>query len=150
MHIMSTTLKIVLSVLIILGAGGYLLASTMATGDALTYYHNADELIVKPSAFSGQKIRLGGKVQKGTILQKKGTLDYKFEIRPVDEMLKFPEARGKTVTVAYTGIVPDTFKDDANVIVGGSLGTDGTFQAQDLIAKCPSKYEAMEKTKGTY
>jgi cytochrome c-type biogenesis protein CcmE len=147
---MGSTLKIVLSLIVIGGAGAYLLGSTMSSGEALTYYHNADELIAQPKQFLGQKIRLGGKVQKGTIFQKKGTLEYRFEVHPVDEMLKYAEAKNKTIQVAYTGIVPDTFKDDANVIVGGALAEDGTFQAQDLTAKCPSKYEAMDKNKGKY
>jgi cytochrome c-type biogenesis protein CcmE len=65
-------------------------------------------------------------------------------------MLKYPEAMGKTITVRYAGIVPDTFKDDAEVIVSGSVKGDGTFVAKDLIAKCPSKYEAKSKAEGTY
>jgi cytochrome c-type biogenesis protein CcmE len=150
MQAMTGAVKIALSLLVIAGAGTYLLASTMATGDSLTYFHNADEVIAKPEAMKGQKIRVGGKVEKGTILQKKGTLEYRFEVKPIDEMMKFPEAKGKTVTVAYNGIVPDTFKDDAQVIVGGTLGADGVFVAQDLVAKCPSKYEAADKNKGTY
>jgi cytochrome c-type biogenesis protein CcmE len=147
---MGPTVKIVLSLLVIGGAAAYLLASTMATGDSLTYFHTVDEVVVKPHAFKGQKIRVGGFVQKGSIIQKKGTLEYRFEVRPVEEMIKHAEARGKTLTVAYTGIVPDTFKDDAQVIVGGTVADDGSFVAKDLVAKCPSKYEAAEKQKGSY
>jgi cytochrome c-type biogenesis protein CcmE len=65
-------------------------------------------------------------------------------------MLKHAEFANSTVTVRYTGVVPDTFKDDAEVIVTGTLGSDGVFQASDLLAKCPSKYEAEAKSKGTY
>jgi cytochrome c-type biogenesis protein CcmE len=65
-------------------------------------------------------------------------------------MLKHPEFANSTVTVRYEGVVPDTFKDDAEVIVTGTLGSDGVFQASDLLAKCPSKYEAEMKSKGTY
>ena len=46
--------------------------------------------------------------------------------------------------------MPDTFKDDAEVIVAGQVQPDGSFEAQELIAKCPSKYEAAEKNQGTY
>jgi cytochrome c-type biogenesis protein CcmE len=46
--------------------------------------------------------------------------------------------------VAYHGIIPDTFVDDAAVVVEGQLQDDGTFRAHTLLAKCPSKYEAAE------
>lgn len=147
------TTKIVLSVLLILGAGGYLLADTLDNPDTLTYFHGADEVIVKPDAYVGQKIRLGGHVEKGSIMQKPGTLEFQFEVQPVNKpgMLKHPEALGKTIVVRYTGVVPDTFKDDAEVIVTGKLQADKQmFIASELLAKCPSKYEAEEKSSGTY
>jgi cytochrome c-type biogenesis protein CcmE len=147
---MAATVKIIISLLIIAGATGYLLVGTMGNSEALTYFHNVDEVIAKPHDFRDQKIRIGGHVLPGSIAQKKGTLEYRFEVKPVEAMMKFPETRGKTVTVAFTGIVPDTFKDDAECIVTGKLGADGTFNATELIAKCPSKYEAAEKNKGTY
>lgn len=147
---MGGMIKIVASLLVIGGAGAYLLGSTLTEGETLTFFHNADEVIARPDVFKGQRIRVGGRIEKGTIFQKKGTLEYRFDVRPVDEMIKFPEARGKTITVAYTGIVPDTFKDDAQVIVTGSLGEDGTFSGKEVLAKCPSKYEAAEKSAGKY
>jgi cytochrome c-type biogenesis protein CcmE len=147
------TTKIVLSVLVILGAGGYLLADTLDNPDTLTYFHGADVVIMKPTEFLGQRIRMGGHVEKDSIMQKPGTLEYQFEVKPVDKpgMLKHPEALGKTITVRYTGVVPDTFKDDAEVIVTGKLQPGGElFIGSELLAKCPSKYEAEEKNAGTY
>lgn len=147
------TIKIVLSVLLILGAGGFLLADTLDNPDTLTYFHGADEVIVKPNEFIGQRIRLGGHVEKDSIMQKPATLDFQFEVKPVDKpgMLKHPEALGKTITVRYSGVVPDTFKDDAEVIVTGKLQPGGElFIASELLAKCPSKYEAEEKSAGEY
>jgi len=147
------TIKIIMSVALILGAGGYLLASTLDSPDTLTYFHGADEVLVAPDDFVGQRIRLGGHVEKGSIMQKPGTLEFQFEVKPVDKpgMLKFPEAVGKTIAVRYTGVVPDTFKDDAEVIVTGKLQPGGKlFVASELLAKCPSKYEAAEKNDNTY
>lgn len=147
---MSASIKIVLSLLIIGGAAGYLLYSTMGSPEALSYFYGADEVIVNKATFTGQKIRVGGYVEECSILQKKGTMEYRFEVRPdhphkMEQVLKHPEAKGKTITVAYTGVVPDTFKDNAEITVAGTLLPDGTFAAQDLTAKCPSKYEAAEK-----
>ena len=41
----------------------------------------------------------------------------------------------------FRGIAPDTFTDSVDVVVGGRMGADGTFQATELLAKCASRYE---------
>jgi cytochrome c-type biogenesis protein CcmE len=147
----SQTVKIVASIVLIGGAATYLLADTLfADAEALTYFHPADAVMAQKAELTGKRIRMGGHVTKGTIFQKKGTLDYQFDVRPVPGMIKHPEFANSSVTVRYMGVVPDTFKDDAEVIVTGTLGSDGVFQANDLLAKCPSKYEAEAKSKGTY
>ncbi len=46
-----------------------------------------------------------------------------------------------TMPVSYTGVVPDTFKEGAEVIVEGDCRPDGAFQARVLMTKCPSKYQ---------
>lgn len=145
----SKRIKIIVSAVGIIGAFGFVLASSMKDADALTYFVHADEVIAAPQPLLGQRIKVGGKVQKGTILQRKGTLEYRFGLRPIEGMLKHPEALGKTLTIAYTGVVPDTFKDDADVVVTGTLHPDGTFVAQDMIGKCPSRdgYNAATETK---
>ncbi len=146
----SLPLKIAAS-LIIVGGPLYMIGDSLfADSEALTYFHGADAVIAQQSEFEGKRIKMGGHVEKGTIFQKPGTLEYQFDVRPVAAMAKHPEALGKTITVRYTGVVPDTFKDDAEVVVTGKLDSEGVFQAQDLLAKCPSKYEAKEKNEGTY
>lgn len=139
----SQVFKIILSVLVIGGAGLYLLADTLFSAETLTYFHNADEVLADRQLFVGQRIRMGGQVKTGSIYKKRDGLDYQFQVWPQKNMLKHPELAQKTVTVRYSGVVPDTFKDDADIIVAGSLGPDGIFTAHELIAKCPSKYEAM-------
>ena len=54
------------------------------------------------------------------------------------------EGRGRQLKVVYTGerSVPDTFKDHAEALAGGQMGTDGVFRANKIQAKCASKYEA--------
>ena len=143
-------MKIVLSVLLLGGALAWLIADTLAEPDVLTYFHGADVVMAKTDELRGQRIRMGGHVVKGSIMQKPGTLEYQFQVKPVAGMVKHPEYLEKAVTVRYKGIVPDTFKDDAEVIVTGVLGDNDLFQGSELLAKCPSKYEAEEKNQGTY
>ena len=145
---LSPALKIGASALVIAGALAYLLQSSMS--EQIEYFRPADEVVMNAEALKGQKMRMGGKVRAGTIFTKPGTLEYQFDVYPIEGMVKFKEAASKTVTVRFTGVVPDTFKDDAQVIVTGKLGEDGTFYANDLLAKCPSKYEAAEKNQGKY
>ena len=145
------SIKILISALVIAGAVGFLFYDRLISdADALTFFYPADEVIKESSELEGKRIRMGGHVAKGSIFQKKGTLEYQFDVKPHPAMMKFPEYKDRTVTVRYQGVVPDTFKDDAEVIVAGKLMADGSFRAQELIAKCPSKYEAAEKNQGEY
>jgi cytochrome c-type biogenesis protein CcmE len=50
---------------------------------------------------------------------------------------------GAMIPVVYTGAVPDTFQEGADVVVEGRLTPRGVFEADRLLAKCPSKYEAQ-------
>ena len=60
------------------------------------------------------------------------------------------KATKKTIRVTYSGIVPDTFKDAAEVVVEGKYDLEsGLFTAHVLLAKCPSKYEREEFEKGS-
>ena len=145
---LSPVIKIGASAAIIVAAVGYLLQSSMS--EQIEYFRPADEVIATMATLKGQKMRMGGKVKKDSIFTKPGTLEYQFEVYPIPGMVKHPDALDKTVTVRFTGVVPDTVKDAAQVIVSGKLGDDGVFQANDLLAKCPSKYEAAEKNQGKY
>ena len=51
---------------------------------------------------------------------------------------------GATLPVDFAGIIPDTFVDDADVVVEGNRRADGIFAATTLLAKCPSKYESAD------
>ncbi|MEL7369907.1 MAG: cytochrome c maturation protein CcmE [Myxococcota bacterium] len=145
------TVKSIASVLVIGGAVSFLFFDRLVTdSEALTFFYPVDQVLHEGSALNGKRIRMGGHVVKGSIFQKKGTLDYQFEVKPHPGMLKFTEYKDGIVTVHYSGVVPDTFKDDAEVIVVGALQTDGSFKANELIAKCPSKYEAEEKNRDEY
>ncbi len=54
--------------------------------------------------------------------------------------------KSQTLPVIYTGVVPDTFKDGAEVIVEGGFTPAGEFQAKVLMTKCPSKYQKENRS----
>ena len=127
------TLKIAATILIVGGALGYLVKSSLA--ENLEYYKQVDEVAANLSRWTGPRLKMGGHVVKGSIFHKPGTLEYVFDVT----------RNGKTIRVFYNGVVPDTFKDDAEVVVAGRMSPKGVFDANQVVAKCPSKYQAAEK-----
>jgi cytochrome c-type biogenesis protein CcmE len=59
----------------------------------------------------------------------------------VDFRLVDKDNANQTIEVSYRGVVPDTFKAGAEVIVEGGMGPEGRFKAKTLLTKCPSKYQ---------
>ena len=117
----------------VVGFLGFMLVTS--AGHAFEYYKHVDEISAELPSWQGKPMQLHGFVVPGSIQKRfdrdNGRLEYKF--REVN--------CGQEVEVRYAGVVPDTFKDGAEVVVKGSL--DGqTFHSTEVMAKCPSKYQA--------
>ncbi len=122
----------VTSVVLVLAFAG-LLWSTLR--DGTEYYKHVDEVMTSPQAWEGKRLQLHGYVVADSILRKRDSLQYKFKV----------QNKGSVVDATYTGIVPDTFKDDAEVVLKGRLGPDGFHvEPNGVMAKCPSKYESAK------
>jgi cytochrome c-type biogenesis protein CcmE len=124
-------LKVGLTTVVLVLAFGGLLWSTLR--DGTEYYKHVEEVMVEPQAWYGKRLQLHGFVVPSTILRRKDSLEYRFQVH----------SKGHVVHASYTGIVPDTFKDEAEVVLKGTLTQQG-FQVEPngVMAKCPSKYEA--------
>ena len=117
------------SVVLALAFGG-LLWSTLSEGTE--YYKHVDEVMADPAAWRGKNLQVHGFIVEKSILRRPDTLDWRFEI----------ENNGEILRAEYSGIVPDTFKDGAEVVVRGRLGANGIEVVPNgVMAKCPSKYE---------
>src|SRR5919204_2819350 len=122
--------KIGLTGMVLVLAFGGLLYSTLSEGTE--YYKHVDEVMVNPQAWHGKNLQLHGFVVPKSIMRKRDSLEYRFDV----------QSNGKVVRASYTGIVPDTFKDEAEVVLKGRLTPDGFHVAPDgVMAKCPSKYD---------
>ena len=122
------------SVVLVLTFAG-LLWSTLREG--AEYYKHVDEVMTSPGEWQGKRLQLHGFVVHDSILRKRDSLDYRFKV----------QNQGSVVDAAYTGILPDTFKDDAEVVLKGRLGSDGFHvEPNGVMAKCPSKYEPAKST----
>lgn len=100
--------------------------------DTKTYYKTIKELNQMGDQAKERKVRVGGDVAPNSI---------KREGRDVHFTLAQDDVR---LNVVYSGIdpLPDTFKDGAQALADGKLGSDGVFRASKIQAKCASKYEA--------
>jgi cytochrome c-type biogenesis protein CcmE len=111
---------------IVLLAFVYLIVTGLNLGTA--YYLTVGEL--RAGGQAARPIRVSGDVVPGSIVRD-GT-QVKFQI--ADSTGSLP--------VVYSGVVPDIFGDNIQVVVEGRTDTAGTFQATTLLAKCPSKFQA--------
>ena len=117
--------------LVLMLAFGGLLWSTLREGTE--YYKHVDEVMGAPAAWQGKRLQLHGFVVPQSIMRRRDSLEYRFQI----------QNKGMVVPATYTGIVPDTFKDDSEVVLKGMLNADGFHvEPNGVMAKCPSKYEA--------
>jgi cytochrome c-type biogenesis protein CcmE len=82
---------------------------------------------------AGQRIRLGGLVEKGTILRGQGT-DVRFAVTDMENSVK----------VVFNGILPDLFREEQGVITEGKFGADGVFVADSVLAKHDETYMPKE------
>ena len=98
--------------------------------DSKSYYVTIKELNGMGSDAYSKRLRVAGNVAPGSI-KRQGTHA---------EFLLIEQDR--TLPVVYTGTeaLPDTFKDDAQALAVGTYGRDGVFHANELQAKCASKY----------
>jgi cytochrome c-type biogenesis protein CcmE len=114
----------------------------MGAKESKTYYHTIAELATLDSSATHQRMRVGGDVAEGSIKHLPGRVDFSLK------------GEGKTLDVSYVGAdpLPDTFKDGAQCLIEGHAMPDGRFVAENVQAKCASKYEVApggQSTSGT-
>ena len=131
-------IKIGVTALVLALAFGGLMYSTLREGTE--YFKLVDEVLPERQAWEGKSLQLKGYVVPGSRFRKPDTLEWRFKVQNNPARA---EHSGGVVDVSYTGIVPDTFQDEAEVVLKGQLGPDGFHVVMDgVVAKCPSKYEA--------
>jgi cytochrome c-type biogenesis protein CcmE len=127
----SRGIKILVGAVVIAAALGVLI--WVAVGRGSVYYYTVSELLAKGPM---PHVRVSGELVAGSV-QRLGSTTLKFIIH--DRNLA-----EQTIAIAYTGAIPDSFKDqpDTEVVAEGDFVAGDSFVATVLEAKCPSKYEA--------
>ncbi len=128
---MSQKTKRVLISTLILGSTLVMLLVVTMRGNT-QYYMHVDEVMPHAAEWYGKGLQMHGFVVPGSIMRRDNSLDYRFQVSNGDSV----------VQASYTGVVPDTFKDGAEVVIKGKL-TESGFQVEPngVVAKCPSKYQ---------
>lgn len=109
---------------------GYLILTGLQT--TAVYYLTVGELLTSGASATGRPVRLAGNVAPGSVEKLNGGLALRFIVQ--DDSGSFP-------VVYKGGPVPDIFAEQVQVVVEGKVQSDGTFAADTLLAKCPSKFE---------
>ncbi len=146
--------KFVIGGLLIIAAVVYLIVSS--TKANAQYFMTIDELKAKGSQVAGRELRVSGAVIGNTIQYDSANLKLTFDVAHVPGDNKEIEAQGglaavlhaavadptrNRIKVEYNGVMPDLLRDEAQAIMTGTLSDDGVFHAQELLLKCPTKYE---------
>jgi len=139
---------------IVLFAAVVLLVITSVKGNA-QYYLTVAELMTGKAGSQGNA-RVSGVVLGDTIMYDQQTLELSFTVANIPGDNKEIEALGglaqvlhdaafdpnaERMQVIYRGVKPDLLKNEAQAIMTGKLGADGVFYADELLLKCPSRYE---------
>jgi len=125
---------------VIAGGLAFLGAATALTfyalGQKASYFYMPADLATA-SVQPGQRIRLGGLVEKGTLQRGQGAT-VAFAVTDTH----------KSIKVTYTGILPDLFREEQGVITEGTFGPDGVFVADSVLAKHDERYMPKEVAEG--
>lgn len=103
-----------------------------ALNDSIVFFNSPTDVVQK-AIKPGERIRLGGLVETGTI-ERGEKLAVRFVVTDGANAIK----------VTYTGLLPDLFREGQGVVTEGSMGADGVFRADTVLAKHDEKYMPKE------
>ncbi|MBI4771209.1 MAG: cytochrome c maturation protein CcmE [Chloroflexi bacterium] len=147
-------MKFLVGGLLIIAAIIYLVVTSLQS--TAQYFYTVEEMQAKGSGIAGKNLRASGAVLGETIQFDPKTLTVSFVMANVSNDTKDIDAAGglanalhqavtnpnaARVKVIYVGPKPDLLKNEAQAIVTGKLGSDGVFYADELLLKCPTRYE---------
>jgi cytochrome c-type biogenesis protein CcmE len=131
---------IAMAVGLAMAAGGVAALVLSGMQDKAIYSKGVDELIAQKAKFLARPVRAEGLLVHGSLAKRDQPCEYRFILQKngVELPVRFAQC-----------VVPDTFRDVPDIDVGvtaeGELQADNSFEASNILAKCPSKYEMQQK-----
>ena len=147
-------IKFLIGGVLIVAAIVYLIVSSTTANSQ--YFMTVEELDQRGNEVAGRELRVSGAVIGETIDYDPENLSLKFNVAHIPGDQKDIDAQGgiaevlhrasmdetlPRLSVIYIGVMPDLLKNEAQAIMTGKLGEDGVFYANELLLKCPTKYE---------
>jgi cytochrome c-type biogenesis protein CcmE len=121
---------------IVAGVAAATAIALLAFRDNLSYFYNPTQ-IAAGEAPRLRSFRVGGLVIKGSLQRSPGSLEVRFVLTDLQS----------NITVSYSGVLPDLFREGQGVIAHGRLGDGGLFVADEVLAKHDEKYMPPEVAK---
>jgi cytochrome c-type biogenesis protein CcmE len=118
---------------ILIGVSAAVALAVRAMNENVMFFFDPTQ-VASGEAPIDKRFRLGGMVRPGTVVREPGTLEMSFVVTDFQ----------KDVSVKYSGIVPDLFRENQGVVAHGRLGADGTFVADEILAKHDENYMPPE------
>jgi cytochrome c-type biogenesis protein CcmE len=115
--------------LILLGVGGATALALTAFQENLLYFFSPSD-VTAGKAPEGRVFRIGGMVTQGSVQRAPGSMEVRFVLTDY----------AKNVTVSYSGLLPDLFREGQGVVARGKLGANGVFTAEEVLAKHDENY----------
>jgi cytochrome c-type biogenesis protein CcmE len=106
-----------------------------ALKDSIVFFHTPSDIAEK-GVQPGQRIRLGGLVEQGSVVRGQGTT---ITFKVTDTL--------KDIPVTFTGVLPDLFKEGQGVVTEGVLDGQGGFKADTVLAKHDENYMPRDVAK---
>ncbi len=119
--------------LVLLGLGTATALTLLALDDNLAFFYAPSD-VQAASLAPGQRFRLGGILEEGSVVRVGGSATVTFRVTDYTSSLP----------VRYTGILPDLFIEGQGVVATGMLGEDGIFQAVEILARHDESYMPRE------
>ena len=125
--------RLIAVVLVLVGVGVATALGLMAFRKNILYYYTPSQ-VAAGAAEAGRPFRMGGLVAMGSVQRVPGTMTVHFTLTDMQ----------KSVPITFTGILPDLFREGQGIVVHGSIGQDGAFTADEVLAKHDEKYMPPE------
>jgi cytochrome c-type biogenesis protein CcmE len=115
------------------GVAASVALAVMASRENIMFYYDPSQ-VAAGQAPAKKRFRIGGMVVKGSVTRQPGDLKVRFVLSDF----------AHEVPVEYSGVLPDLFREGQGIIAHGTMGADGAFVADEVLAKHDEKYMPPE------
>ncbi|WP_425054252.1 cytochrome c maturation protein CcmE [Pseudomonas abyssi] len=128
--------RLILILLVLLGVGAAVALALSALRENINLFYTPTQ-IANGEVPEGARIRAGGMVVDGSVKRSSDSLDVRFDVSDGAE----------AVTIAYSGILPDLFREGQGIVALGRVNAEGVLVADEVLAKHDEEYMPPEVAK---